>query len=380
MKTILFNRPSCAGKELIYIKQAVQNRGFSGGGVFTEKCEALLEKKLGAKKVLLTSSCTSALEMAALLIHIQPGDEVIMPSFAFSSTANAFVLRGAKIVFADIRPDTMNMDERLVEQCVTPKTKAVVAMHYGGVSCHLEKICRMAKKHKLFVIEDAAQALMGRYKGKMLGTIGDMGCFSFHESKNIHCGEGGALVLNNGKFIRRAEIIREKGTNRASFFRGEVDKYTWVDAGSSYLTSELNAAFLYAQLEKAEEITRDRLKSWNLYYKSFKPLQKSGHIDLPSVPEECRHNAHLFYIKVKNAGGRDALINFLKEKGINTVFHYVPLHTSPAGQTFGRFHGADAFTSRESERLLRLPMYYGLSARDIKAVVRAVQKFYSEDV
>ena len=326
---------------------------------------------------MLTTSCTHATEMAALLADIQPGDEVIMPSYTFVSTADAFVLRGAVAVFVDIRPDTMNMDETLIESAITSKTKAIVPVHYAGVACEMDTIMNIAKAHNLMVIEDAAQGVMSTYKGKALGTIGDYGCYSFHETKNYSMGEGGALLIQDPVNVERAEIIREKGTNRSKFFRGEIDKYTWVAAGSSYLPSELNAAYLYAQLEQAQQIFDDRMRSWNQYYKGLKPLEEAGYITLPVVPEECRHNAHMFYIKVKDLQERSALIAYLKERGINATFHYIPLHTSPAGKLLGRFCGEDVYTTRESERLIRLPMYYGLQEAEVKQVIQAVQSFWA---
>ncbi len=373
---IQFNVPPFVGKETEYIAQAIKNRKICGDGEFTKKCNAILEDMTGAKKALLTTSCTSALEMAAILADIKPGDEVIMPSFTFVSTADAFVMRGAKIVFVDIRPDTMNIDENLIEAAITEKTKAIVPVHYAGVACEMDKICEIAKKHNLYVIEDAAQAVMSTYKGKALGTFGEFGCFSFHETKNYSSGEGGAILVNNEDYIERAEIIREKGTNRSKFHRGQVDKYTWVDLGSSYLPSELNAAYLFAQLELKEEINNNRLSSWNKYYELLKPLADTGAIELPVIPEDCKHNAHMFYIKAKDIEERTELIKHLKEHGASAVFHYIPLHSSPAGVNFGTFHGEDKYTTKESDRLLRLPMYYGLTEDDINAVAKAVYNFY----
>lgn len=373
---IRFNIPPYTGKEDKYIKQAIDSRKICGDGQFTKKCNEKFEKITGAKKVLMTTSGTSALEMAALLADIKPGDEVIMPSYTFVSTANAFVLRGATIVFVDIRPDTMNIDENLIEDAITEKTKAIVPVHYGGVACEMDTICDIAKRHNLVVVEDAAQGVMSFYKGRALGSIGDFGCYSFHETKNYSMGEGGAVLVNHEKNVERAEIIREKGTNRTKFFRGQVDKYTWVDLGSSYLQSELNCAYLYAQIEKPDIINNDRLQSWNTYYELLTPLKEKGCIDLPVVPEGCVHNAHMFYIKTKNLEERSKLIAFLKENGIGAVFHYIPLHSSPAGQQFGRFHGEDKYTTKESERLLRLPMYYGLEKKDIEYVVSKIKEFY----
>lgn len=374
---ISFNVPPYVGTENQYIAQAVANRKICGDGAFTKRCSAWLEETTGTSKALLTTSCTHATEMAALLADIQPGDEVIMPSYTFVSTADAFVLRGAVAVFVDIRPDTMNMDETLIESAITSKTKAIVPVHYAGVACEMDTIMNIAKAHNLMVIEDAAQGVMSTYKGKALGTIGDYGCYSFHETKNYSMGEGGALLIQDPVNVERAEIIREKGTNRSKFFRGEIDKYTWVAAGSSYLPSELNAAYLYAQLEQAQQIFDDRMRSWNQYYKGLKPLEEAGYITLPVVPEECRHNAHMFYIKVKDLQERSALIAYLKERGINATFHYIPLHTSPAGKLLGRFCGEDVYTTRESERLIRLPMYYGLQEAEVKQVIQAVQSFWA---
>jgi dTDP-4-amino-4,6-dideoxygalactose transaminase len=376
MKNISFNVPPYIGTEDKYIKEAIDSGKICGDGAFTKKCNEKFEEITGANKVLITTSGTSALEMAALLSDIKPDDEVIMPSYTFVSTANAFVLRGAKIVFVDIRPDTMNIDEKLIEEAITSKTKAIVPVHYGGVSCEMDTICDIAKRHNLVVVEDAAQGVMSYYKGKALGSIGDFGCYSFHETKNYSMGEGGAVLVNCQDAVERAEIIREKGTNRTKFFRGQVDKYTWVDLGSSYLQSELNCAYLYAQIENPEIINNNRLGSWNLYYEMLKPLADKGCIELPYIPNECKHNAHMFYIKAKKLQERTKLISFLKSKGIGAVFHYIPLHSSPAGQEFGRFHGEDKFTTKESERLLRLPMYYGLKPNEVEYVVDKIKKFY----
>lgn len=373
---IPFNVPPYIGKEDKYIKQTIDSRKICGDGQFTKKCNEKFEKITGAKKVLMTTSGTSALEMAALLADIKPGDEVIMPSYTFVSTANAFVLRGATIVFVDIRPDTMNIDENLIEDAITEKTRAIVPVHYGGVACEMDTIRDIAKRHNLVVVEDAAQGVMSFYKGRALGSIGDFGCYSFHETKNYSMGEGGAVLVNHEKNVERAEIIREKGTNRTKFFRGQVDKYTWIDLGSSYLQSELNCAYLYAQIENPDIINNDRLQSWNTYYELLTPLKEKGCIDLPVVPEGCVHNAHMFYIKTKDLEERSKLIAFLKENGIGAVFHYIPLHSSPAGQQFGRFHGEDKYTTKESERLLRLPMYYGLEKKDIEYVVSKIKEFY----
>ena len=374
---IPFNIPPASGKETTYIQQAIQNHKICGDGEFTKKCSAWMENKFNAQKVLLTTSGTSALEMAAVLCDIQADDEVIMPSYTFCSTANAFVQRGAKIVFVDIRPDTMNIDETKIEEAVTSKTKAIVPVHYAGVSCNMDEINSIAKKHKLFVVEDAAQGVMSSYKGKALGTISDFGCYSFHETKNYSMGEGGAIVINNPQYIERAEIIREKGTNRSQFWRGQVDKYTWIDYGSSFLPSELNAAYLWGQLEIAEKINDERLKNWNIYYKNLKILEEKSFIELPFVPADCTHNAHMFYIKVKDIEERTRLIEFLKTKNIGSVFHYVPLHSAPAGLKYGRFSGSDVYTTKESERLLRLPMYYGLNEKDISLIIDMLFLFWN---
>lgn len=373
---IPFNRPPFAGQELKYVGEAVASRKLSGDGAFTKKCNVYLEKLSGSAKALLTTSCTHATEMAAILADIQPGDEVIMPSYTFVSTANAFVLRGAKVVFVDIRPDTMNLDESLIEDAVTEKTKAIVPVHYAGVSCEMDIIMEIADKYKLTVIEDAAQGIMSSYKGKPLGSIGDYGCYSFHETKNISMGEGGALLIRDPENIEKAEIIREKGTNRSKFFRGEIDKYSWVDQGSSYLPSELNAAYLWGELEAIEEIQGDRMRSWNRYEECLLPLKAQGKIELPFIPENCVQNAHMFYIKVKDLAERTELIAHLKKSKIGAVFHYVPLHSSDAGKRFGRFHGEDRYTTKESERLLRLPMYYGLTEQEVDRVVEEIVCFY----
>lgn len=376
MNRINFNIPPYIGTEDKFIRQAIESRKICGDGEFTKKCNAKLEEITKTKKALITTSGTSALEMAALLADIQPGDEVIMPSYTFVSTANAFVLRGAKIVFVDVRPDTMNIDEKLIEAAVTEKTKAIVPVHYGGVACEMDTICDIAKRHKLVVIEDAAQGVMSFYKGQALGSIGDFGCYSFHETKNYSMGEGGAVLINHESDVERAEIIREKGTNRSKFFRGQVDKYTWVDVGSSYLQSELNCAYLYAQIENPDIINKDRQNSWNTYYELLKPLAEKGCIELPFIPQGCTHNAHMFYIKAKDLDERTRLIAYLKENNINSVFHYIPLHSSPAGKQFGEFFGEDKYTTRESERLLRMPMYYGLKEEEIEYVAEKVRLFY----
>jgi dTDP-4-amino-4,6-dideoxy-D-glucose transaminase len=374
---IQFNIPPYVGKELEYIKEAMEkNHKICGDGPFTKKCSGWMENKFNVKKVLLTTSCTHATEMTAILTDIKEGDEVIAPSFTFVSTVNPFALRGAKIVFIDINPKTMNIDENLIEDAITEKTKAILPVHYAGVACNMDKIMEIAKKHNLIVIEDAAQGVMSEYKGKPLGTIGEYGCFSFHETKNYSMGEGGALLINNKENIEKAEIIREKGTNRSRFFRGQVDKYTWVDKGSSYLPSELNAAYLYAQLEKADIIYNDRMNTWNKYKELLQELENKNLIELQYIPEDCKHNAHMFYIKCKDLDERTNLINFLKENNINAVFHYIPLHSAEAGIKFGRFHGEDKYTTIESERLLRLPLYYGLKEEDVKYVASKIKEFY----
>lgn len=375
---ISFNRPPFVGKETEYIKEAVEKNGMiCGDGPFTKKCSQWMKERFQTKNVLLTTSCTHALEMAAFLADIQPGDEVIMPSYTFVSTADAFVLRGATCVFVDIRPDTMNIDETKIEEAITEKTKAIVPVHYAGVSCAMDEIMAIAKKYNLKVVEDAAQGVNAFYKGKALGTIGDFGCYSFHETKNYSMGEGGALLIRSREYNEKAEILREKGTNRSKFFRGQVDKYTWVDYGSSYLPSELNAAYLWAQLQRADEINEDRFRNWDQYYKALKPLEEAGKLELPKIPEDCVHNAHMFYIKCKNLEERTALIAYLKSHGVGAVFHYIPLHSAPAGQMYGRLAGKDVYTTRESERLMRLPLYYGLSRAECKSVSDLVHTFYS---
>lgn len=373
---ISFNIPPYVGTEEKYIAQAIASRKICGDGSFTKLCNAKLEELTGTKKALLTTSCTHATEMAALLTEIGPGDEVIMPSFTFVSTADAFVLRGATAVFVDIRPDTMNMDEKLIEAAITPRTKAIVPVHYAGVACEMDTIMDIARRHNLYVVEDAAQGVSSYYKGKALGTIGDYGCFSFHETKNYSMGEGGALLIQDEANIEQAEIIREKGTNRSKFFRGQVDKYTWVAAGSSYLPSELNAAYLYAQLEQIDRIFSSRMHAWNRYHAGLQELAAAGHIELPVIPAGCEHNAHMYYIKAKDLEERTALIAFLKTRGVNAVFHYIPLHSAPAGLKLGRFHGEDRYTTRESERLTRLPLYYGITDEDVDTVIAAVKEFY----
>ncbi|MDI9765137.1 dTDP-4-amino-4,6-dideoxygalactose transaminase [Pantoea dispersa] len=375
---IPFNAPPVVGTEVDYMQSAMASGKLCGDGGFTRRCQQWIEQHFGSKKVLLTPSCTASLEMAALLIDIQPGDEVIMPSYTFVSTANAFVLRGATIVFVDVRPDTLNIDETQIEAAITPKTRAIVPVHYAGVACEMDTIMALAAKHQLYVIEDAAQGVMSQYKGRALGTIGHIGCFSFHETKNYTAGgEGGATLINEAKLIERAEIIREKGTNRSQFFRGQVDKYTWRDIGSSYLMADLQAAYLWAQLEAAERINQQRLRLWQNYYDALQPLAASGRIALPAVPASCRHNAHMFYLKLRDSEDRQALINWMKEAEILTVFHYIPLHSSPAGTRFGRFHGTDAFTTRESERLLRLPLFYNLSDNNQRTVISSLLSFFA---
>jgi len=372
-----FNVPPYVGTEMKYVEEAVaKNHKICGDGPFTHQCNEWLEKKTGTAKALLTTSCTHATELAALLSDIKEGDEIIMPSYTFVSTADAFVLRGAIPVFVDIRPDTMNIDEAKIEAAITEKTKVIVPVHYAGVSCEMDQIMELAERYHLVVIEDAAQGVMSTYKGKALGTIGDFGCFSFHETKNYSMGEGGALLIRDASNVERAEIIREKGTNRAKFFRGQIDKYTWVDAGSSYLPGDINAAYLMAQLDKADEIFEDRMRSWNLYYELLKPLEDKGKIKLPTIPAGCGHNAHMFYIKTKDLEERTALIHFLKENEIQAVFHYIPLHSAPAGMRFGRFHGEDVYTTKESERLTRLPLFYGLKEEQVRYISEKVTEFY----
>ena len=375
---IPFNAPTYIGREPLYIADSIRQQKLSGDGAYTARCHKILESLTGAEKCLLTTSCTHALEMAAMLCDIMPGDEVIMPSFTFVSTANAFVLRGAKIVFVDIRPDTMNIDESLIEGAITDKTKAIVPVHYSGISCEMDDIIQLAKKNNLLVVEDAAQGIGASYKGKQLGSIGDFGTYSFHETKNVTCGEGGALLINNEVYINRSEIIREKGTNRSRFFRGEVDRYTWCDIGSSYLPSELNAAYLYAQLELLGKVNSNRLETWNYYWQNLEPLAEVGKIEIVEVPEHCSNIAHMFWIKAKNLEERSSLIKFLKDNGVGAVFHYIPLHSSDAGKKYGVFHGNDVFTTRESERIVRLPMYYGMDQIDRAKVVELVHEFYKK--
>ncbi len=375
-KIVPFNKAAIIQAQFGYVDAVVERGVTRGDAAFCKKCSAWLEQNFSVPKALLVSSGTHALEMGALLANIYPGDEVIMPSYTFCSTANAFVLRGAKIVFIDVRPDTMNIDEKLIEAAVTERTKVIVPVHYAGVSCEMDTIMDIARRHNLFVVEDAAQGVMGTYKGRFLGTIGDFGCYSFHETKNYSMGEGGAFIINRLEFAERAEILREKGTNRSQFLRGQVDKYSWVDIGSSYLASEFSAAYLYAQLEIAEEINNNRLASWRRYYELLSPLAKSGRVELPFIPEECAHNAHMFYIKAKDIEERTELIEYLKEKGIVALFHYVPLHSSVAGRKYGRFFGEDKYTTKESERLLRLPMYYGMEEDNVEYVANSILEFY----
>lgn len=373
---INFNVPPFTGKEFDYMKEAVSNLKICGDGPFTKKCDAWMEERFKAKKVLLTTSGSSALDMAALLCGLKPGDEVILPSFTFSSTANSFVLAGATLVFVDIRPDTMNIDETKIEAAITEKTKVICPVHYAGVACEMDTIMAIAKKHNLMVVEDAAQAVMSTYKGKACGTIGDFGCFSFHETKNYSMGEGGAILINNPDYIEKAEILREKGTNRAQFFRGQVAKYNWVDFGDSYLQSDLNAAYLWAQLEMADEINDNRLATWNMYYEAFKPLEKKGVIKLPIIPGDCVHNAHMFYLKAKDLDTRQAFIKYMKENKIQCTFHYVPLHSAPAGLKFGRFDGLDEHTTPDSDRLVRMPMYYNMIKEDLQKVIDKTIEFF----
>ncbi len=374
---INFNVPPYVPTAIGYIEECVKSQKICGDGAYTKKCNEWIEKKTGVAKCLLATSCTHATELAALLCDVQPGDEVIMPSYTFVSTANAFALRGAIPVFVDIRPDTMNIDEKKIEDAITDKTKVIAPVHYAGVGCEMDTILDIAKRHNLKVVEDAAQGVMATYKGKALGTIGDFGAYSFHETKNYSSGEGGALLIRDAADAERAEIIREKGTNRAKFYRGQIDKYTWVDLGSSYLPSDMNAAYLYAQLEIADEINDARRACWDHYYERLKPLADAGRIELPFVPEECVHNAHMFYIKCKDIDERTAFISFLKENEIMAVFHYIPLHTAPAGKKLGRFHGADEYTTKESERLVRLPMYYGLDRALVDHICDKITEFYA---
>lgn len=373
---IYFNKPPYVGKEKDYIAEAIASNKICGDGAFTQKCHKLLEDMTGSQKVLLTTSGSHSLEMAALLCGLKPGDEVILPSFTFSSTANAFALVGAKLVFVDIRPDTMNIDETKIEAAITDKTRVIVPVHYAGVGCEMDTIMEIAKKYNLKVVEDAAQGVMSTYQGKALGTIGDFGCFSFHETKNYSMGEGGALLIRDAENNEAAEVLREKGTNRSRFLRGQVDKYTWVGYGSSYLPSDMNAAYLLAQLEEAEKINNDRLARWNQYRELLSPLEKEGKIEIAHIPEGCEHNAHMFWIKLKNLEERTAMIAYLKENGIYSMFHYVPLHSAEAGLRFGEFAGEDVYTTKESNRLTRLPMYYGLTEDEVEKVCDTVKSFW----
>ena len=373
---ISFNIPPCTGDEIKYVKEAIDAHKICGDGMFTKKCNQWLEERFNAQKVLLTTSGTTALDMAAILCEFNEGDEVILPSFTFSSTATSAVLGGAKLVFVDIRPDTMNIDETKIESAITDQTKAIIVVHYAGVPCEMDTIMDIAEKYNLIVIEDAAQGVMSSYKGKPLGTIGDFGCYSFHETKNYSMGEGGAIVVNNSKYNDRAEIIREKGTNRSRFLRGQIDKYTWVDFGDSFLPSELNAAYLWGQLIHADEINNDRLATWNAYYDAFKPLEEEGLCELPVIPDGCIHNAHMFYLKLKDLKQRTEFIQYLKEHNVLSVFHYIPLHSAPAGLKFGRFHGVDEYTTKDSNRLTRLPLYYGMTKEDRDTVIQTVIEFF----
>ncbi len=373
---INFNVPPFTGREIEYIKQSVENQKICGDGPFTQKCSEWIERQTDTAKCLLTTSCTHSTELAALLTDIKEGDEVIMPAYTFVSTADAFVLRGATAVFVDIRPDTMNIDENLIEAAITQKTRAIIPVHYAGVSCEMDKIMALAKKYNLFVIEDAAQGIMATYKGKALGAIGDFGCYSFHETKNLSMGEGGALLIQDEKYITDAEIIREKGTNRSQYYRGQVDKYRWMNYGSSYLPSGMNAAYLWAQLELAQEITKVRLARWEQYNTLLQPLKERGLLELPTIPEGCVHNGHMYYAKARDLEERTRLLAFLKENGVWSVFHYVPLHTAPAGLKFGRFAGEDIYTTKESERIFRLPMFYALKESEVDYIVSKVKEFY----
>lgn len=374
---LYFNVPPFVGNEMDYVKKAIDNHKICGDGEFTKKCNAWIEEFTGTKKALLTTSCTHALEMAAIMCDVKPGDEVIMPSYTFVSTADAFVSRGATVVFVDIDPKTMNINADLIEEAITSKTKVIVPVHYAGVSCDMDKINALAEKYNLKVVEDAAQGFGSTYKGKALGTLSDYGCYSFHETKNLSMGEGGALLIKDSENAEKAEIVREKGTNRSKFFRGQIDKYTWVDFGSSYLPSDINAAYLWAQLEKEREIYNSRMNCWNIYYKDLRELEEKGVIELPFIPEGCVHNAHMFYIKAKDCDERTELIDYLKAHDIQTVFHYIPLHSAPAGIKYGRFHGEDKYTTKESERLLRLPLFYGLSEEDVHRVTDRIKDFYN---
>ena len=373
---ISFNVAPFMGKEFDYIQEAIESRHISGDGKFTKLCDRWMEERFNAEKIMLTTSGTTALDMAMIMCDLEPGDEVILPSFTFSSTATSAVLAGANLVFVDIRPDTMNIDEDKIEEAITDRTRVISVVHYAGVSCDMDKIMDIARRHSLIVVEDAAQGVMSSYKGKALGTIGDFGCYSFHETKNYSMGEGGAIVINNPAYIEMAEILREKGTNRSKFYRGQVDKYTWVDFGDSYLPSEINAAYLWAQLEKADEINNNRMETWNFYNDSLKPLRDAGLIELPTIPDYAEHNAHMYYIKLKDLETRSDFLQFMRDREIGCVFHYVPLHSAPAGRKFGRFHGEDTYTTVESDRLVRLPMYYGITEEDKETVISSIKEYF----
>lgn len=373
---ISFNIAPFMGKEFDYIQEAIESRHISGDGKFTKLCDRWMEERFNAEKIMLTTSGTTALDMAMIMCDLEPGDEVILPSFTFSSTATSAVLAGANLVFVDIRPDTMNIDEDKIEEAITDRTRVISVVHYAGVSCDMDKIMDIARRHSLIVVEDAAQGVMSSYKGKALGTIGDFGCYSFHETKNYSMGEGGAIVINNPAYIEMAEILREKGTNRSKFYRGQVDKYTWVDFGDSYLPSEINAAYLWAQLEKADEINNNRMETWNFYNDSLKPLRDAGLIELPTIPDYAEHNAHMYYIKLKDLENRSDFLQFMRDREIGCVFHYVPLHSAPAGRKFGRFHGEDTYTTVESDRLVRLPMYYGITEEDKETVISSIKEYF----
>lgn len=375
MEPIPFNKAICLEDSMKCVEDAIRDNRLSGNGRYTKLCSEWLEDRFGAKKVLMTTSCTAALEMAAMLLGIKEGDEVIMPSYTFVTTASAFARQGAKIVFVDVKPRTMNIDEKLIAEAITEKTKAIVVVHYAGIACNMDEIMEIANAHNIPVVEDAAQGVMSKYKGKSLGTIGDYGCYSFHETKNYSMGEGGAILIRDAKDSDRAEIVREKGTDRSRFLRGQVDKYTWVAAGSSYLPSDLNAAYLYAQLEVAQQVFDDRMNSWNKYNEAFKYLKDKGVIETPFVPEECEHNAHMYYIKLDNIEERTKFINYMKENDILTVFHYIPLHSAPAGREYGVFAGEDKYTTKESERIVRLPLYYNMG-ETVDEVISKVYKYF----
>ena len=375
---ISFNFPPCYGTEMRYIEQVIASHQLCGDGPFSKKCQKWMQDRFDIQKAFLTTSCTSALDMALLLCKLQPGDEVILPSFTFSSTATSAVLSGARLVFVDIRPDTMNIDENRIEEAITDRTKVIMVMHYAGVSCEMDTILDIARRHHLIVVEDAAQGVMSTYKGRALGTIGDFGCYCFHETTNYSMGEGGALLVKDPAYNERAEILWEKGTNRSKFYRGQIDKYTWVDFGDSYLPSELSAAYLWGQFEGADVINENRLATWNTYFRELRYLSDAERIDLPTVPPECRHNAHMFYIKCRDLDDRQAYIRYMREHGVETVFHYIPLHSAPAGLRYGRFHGEDRYTTAESERLVRLPIYYGISEDAVEQVIRHTKDYFNE--